>query len=118
MKVLKEGKQNRKMAWYCKCSTCGSELRILEGDPMATNPVRYNCDVSQYYVRYICPVCKSKEKAFTKAHYPASPEANAKYEEILLNLEDMKEIKNFERFYSEIVLNKEELDWINNRFRI
>ena len=85
---------------------------------MMTDPVCYNCDVSQYYVRYICPVCRSKEKAFTKANYPASPEANSRYEEILLNLEDMKEIEDFEKFDPEIVLNKEELNWINNRFRI
>lgn len=115
MKVLKEGKLNKRMAWYCACSTCGSELRILEGDPMATDPVCYNCDTSQYYVRYICPVCRSKGKAFTKSCIPGS-KANAKYEEILLNLEDMKEIEDFNRFDSEIVLNKEELDWINNRF--
>ena len=77
MKILHEGKLNKRMAWFVKCDTCGSELRIIEGDSNATKEVCYNCDANQYYIRcdanqyyirYICPVCCSNNKAWLDHH--------------------------------------------------
>ena len=113
MKVLKEGKLNKRMAWFTTCSTCGSELRILQGDPMATKEVCYNCDASQYYVRYVCPVCRSLEKAYTNSSFGIK--GNARYEEIVLNDEDRDELS--ENANGTDYLSMEE-EWISNRFRV
>ena len=92
MKVLKEGKAHTRMAWFHTCEVCDSELRIIEGDPQAGSTC-YNCDASQYYIRYICPVCRSKNIAFTASSF--GKKANAEYKKITLNMEDRDEIDNW-----------------------
>lgn len=116
MKVLKEGKLHKRMAWFVSCSCCGSEIRILDGDPMATKPVCYNCDASQYYARYICPVCRSKEVAMTDSSFKDN--GNAEYKEIVLTVEDRKELLYFDSFDPEICLTEDEIKWISSRHRV
>ena len=111
--ILKEGKLHKHMAWLTTCDTCGSELKILQGDPLATDPVCYNCDASQYYVRYVCPVCGSLKKAYTNSSFGIK--GNATYKEVILEEEDRKEIESWE--YQE-KLSDEETKWIENRFRV
>ena len=112
MKILHEGKLHKKMAWFTECITCGSELRIIEGDPHAGR-LCYNCDASQYYIRYICPVCNAKNAAWTRSSF--GKEANAKYKEIVLTNEDRDEINNWG---DRSDLSKDEIEHINNRFRV
>lgn len=113
MKILHEGKPNKRMAWFVKCNICCSELRIIEGDPHATKEVCYNCDANQYYIRYICPVCHSKNAAWTESSFGVK--ANSQYKEILLNEEDMNEINNWGDGSD---LTSDEKSHINNRFRV
>ena len=61
MKILRKGTAHMVKAWFITCDTCESELRIIEGDPLAGETC-YNCDASQYYIRYICPVCGERKK--------------------------------------------------------
>lgn len=113
MKILKEGKLHKAMAWFTKCSTCGSELRIIQGDPWATKDVCYNCDARQYYIRYICPVCRSKNRAYTNSSFGVV--GNAKYKEIVLDEEDRNEIENFGDCSD---LENDEIKHINDRCRV
>lgn len=94
MKIINEGKVHKANAWFTTCDTCNSELRIIEGDPMAGDTC-YNCDANQYYIRYICPVCGEKKKAWTNSSFGVK--ANAKYKEIVLQKEDREEIENFDK---------------------
>ena len=94
MKILHEGNLNKRMAWFVECDTCGSKLRILEGDPHA-GELCYNRDASQYYIRYICPVCKAKNAAWTRSSFGVK--ANAEYKGIILKQEDRDEINNWGR---------------------
>lgn len=110
MQILKEGKAHKLMAWFTECSICKSELKILEGDPWSTSRVCYNCDRRQYFIRYICPVCKSMEVAYTNSAFGET--ANAKYEEIFLKKEDRDDIESWSE---REVLSEEESEWINNR---
>lgn len=112
MKILYEGKEHKKMAWFVKCDTCGSKLRILEGDPHA-GELCYNCDASQYYIRYICPVCKAKNAAWTRSSFGV--EANAEYKGIILRQEDRDEINNWGDSSD---LMEDEIKHINNRCRV
>lgn len=111
MQILKEGKAHKHMAWFVKCDTCESELKILEGDPLSTERVCYNCDRRQYWVRYICPVCRSKNVAYTNSAF--GEVANAKYEEIILKKEDRDDMANWD---DRETLSVDDLEWINNRF--
>ena len=113
--VLKEGKINKHMAWFTTCSTCGSELKILQGDPIATDDACYNCDANQYYIRYICPVCKTEQKAYTKSPFRKA-EPNARYEEIILEEADRNEMATWEEV--EKTLTEEDKKWINDRSRL
>ena len=109
--ILKEGKAHKHMAWFTTCNTCESELKILQGDPLATKPVCYQCDRSQYFIRYICPVCGSHKVAYTASAF--GTKANAQYKEIILEEEDRKEMESWELQES---LSDDELNWINNRW--
>lgn len=111
--VLREGKANKHMAWFTACDTCGSELKILQGDPLATKEVCYNCDASQYYIRYVCPICGGLKKAYTSSSFGIK--GNAKYKEIILEKEDREEMESWK--YQE-VLSEKETNWVNNRFRV
>lgn len=118
MKILKEGRAHKKMAWFCTCTYCGSKLRIMDGDPMATHKVGYQCDRGQYFIRYICPVCKGKGIAYTGSRF--GEEANARYEEIMLDEEDRKEIDSWysdkeKGYLKDTGLTDEEENWINCR---
>ena len=112
MKILKEGKAHKHMAWFVTCSTCESELKILQGDPMATEEVCYQCDRRQYYIRYICPVCGSKKVAYTASAF--GTKANAEYSEIVLEKEDREEMKAWEHIKE--LRTEDQLKWINNRY--
>lgn len=112
MKILYEGKAHKRYAWFATCDTCNSELRILEGDPMAGSTC-YNCEADQHYIRYICPVCGGKKTAWTRSSF--GEKSNAEYKEIVLNKEDQEEIDNFSivaRWFGE-----DELKHIMNRAR-
>lgn len=115
MKILKEGKAHKHMAWFCTCDTCESELRILEGDPLSSDHVCYNCDASQYYIRYICPVCRSLRKAYTSSSFGVK--ANAQRKEIMLIKEDREEMESWKNFDAD-TLSDEEKKWIANRNRV
>lgn len=114
MKILKEGRAHKKYAWFHTCDCCESELRIIEGDPLAGGTC-YNCDESQYYIRYICPVCGHHNIAHTKSSFGI--EANARYEEIVLLEEDRKEIDNWGK-QMDVVGNSEDLLFLHNRTKI
>lgn len=111
--ILKEGKLHKHMAWITTCDTCGSELKILQGDPLATNPVCFNCDASQYYVRYVCPVCGSLKKAYTNSSFGIK--GNAMYKDIILEEEDRKEIESWE---NQEKLKADEEAWVSCRARV
>lgn len=111
MKILKEGKLNKRHAWFTTCDTCGSELRILEGDPYSTPDVCYQCDRRQYFTRYICPVCHSKKVAYTASAF--GEKANAEYKEIILEKEDREEIESWKQNVYHI--SNDDLSWITNR---
>ena len=113
MTILKEGKAHKHMAWFTTCDTCNSELKILQGDPLATKEVCYNCDARQYYIRYICPVCGSHKIAKTRSSF--GDEANAKYQEIILEKEDREEMETWDKVE---IKSRSDLEWINNRFRV
>lgn len=112
--ILKEGKVNKHMAWFTTCSTCGSELKILQGDPLATEEVCYNCDARQYYVRYVCPVCRGLKKAYTNSSFGIK--GNARYEEVILEKRDQMEIGSWITNPPE--LSEKEKAHINNRCRV
>lgn len=113
MIILKEGKLHKHYAWVTTCSTCGSKLKILQGDPWATPEVGYNCDARQYYIRYICPVCKQMKEAHTGSVFGVKE--NATYEQIVLEEWDREEISSWNNRER---LSEEELAWINNRARV
>ncbi len=114
MKILKEGKTHKRCAWFATCSCCTSELRIIEGDPLAGETC-YNCDVLQYYIRYICPVCGQRNTAYTSSS--SGKKANARYEVITLIEEDREEIDNW-GVQTEVVKNTEDLQFLRNRCRV
>ena len=117
MKVIHEGKAHKAKAWFTTCDTCNSELRIIEGDPMAGGTC-YNCDARQYYIRYICPVCGRKKIAYTNSSFGL--EGNAKYKEIVLEKEDREEIENFDKIREDMMKNgidKSVEDHLRNRSR-
>lgn len=114
--ILKRGAANKARAWFCKCDTCESELKIIQGDPCATDEVCYNCDANQYYVRYICPVCGAMNVAHTSSSFGI--EANAEYKEIILTKEDREEMNSWRQSEYRNKFNKEDRDWINNRCRV
>ena len=100
------------MAWFTTCDTCGSSWRIIVGDSHA-GKLCYNCDASQYYIRYICPVCGSFKSAWTRSSF--GMEANARYNEIILEEEDRDEIDNWGDCSD---LSDDAIKHINNRFRV
>lgn len=110
MVVIKEGKLNKKMAWFTTCNTCGSDLKIIQGDPHATKEVGYQCDRGQYFIRYICPVCKGKKIAYTKYW---GMEGNAIYKEIVLEEKDYEDIDSWNEKEE---LTEEEIKHISNRY--
>lgn len=112
MKILHEGTAHKARVWITRCDTCESDLRIIEGDPHAGD-ICYNCDASQYYIRYICPVCGGLKTAWTESAF--GMKANATYEKITLELEDRNEIKNWGDGSD---LSECEINHINNRSRI
>ena len=114
MKILKEGRAHKKYAWFHTCDCCTSELRIIEGDPQAGETC-YNCDASQYYIRYICPVCGHQNVAYTNSSF--GKKANARYEEIVLVGEDRKEIDNWD-IQTNVVKNDEDLKFLHDRSRV
>ena len=112
MKILKEGKAHKHMAWFVTCDTCESDLRILEGDPLSTEDVGYQCDRRQYFIRYICPVCGSKKVAYTASAFGEA--ANAEYKEIILEKEDREEMEAWNDIRN--LRTEEQMRWINNRY--
>ncbi|MBP5595020.1 MAG: hypothetical protein J6Y02_06535 [Pseudobutyrivibrio sp.] len=110
-KVLKEGTLNKRDAWFCTCNTCGSELRIIQGDPIATDPVIYKCDVGVYRIRYICPVCGQKELAETGPDMYISAKHKAHYKTIIIDQDDLLEIDE----WNKVDLTDEDKEWINRR---
>ena len=114
MKILKQGKAHMHKAWFTTCRTCESELRILEGDPLASPRVCFNCDASQYYIRYVCPICGAHEEAHTSSSFGVK--ANARYETIILNREDREEMANWADQRNKVT--GDDLEWIENRNRI
>jgi hypothetical protein len=114
MKVLKEGRSQKRNAWFTTCGCCESELRIIEGDPQAGG-ICYNCDAHQYYIRYICPVCGHRNVAYTDSSFGIK--ANAKYEEIILVEEDREEIDNW-GIQSDVIKNSEDLKFLLDRSRV
>lgn len=112
--ILKEGEAHKHMAWFTTCDTCESELKILQGDPLATDPVCYNCDARQYYVRYVCPVCGSRKKAFTSSSFGIK--GNARYTEIILEKEDREEMEHWEEIKDTI--DTEDKEFIDCRNRV
>lgn len=114
MKVLKEGRAHKRSAWFVTCDCCTSELRIIEGDPRS-GATLYNCDASQYYIRYICPVCGHRNVAYTNSSFGI--EANARYEEIILVEEDRKEIDNW-GVQKDVIKDNEDLLFLIDRTRI
>ena len=114
MIVLKAGTAHKHKVWLTTCDTCESELRILQGDPLATDPVIYNCDWRQYSVRYICPICRAKGRAKTIEYAGFDGEGNAIYKEDVLTKEDREDIEHWNDLgYAN--LTKEEIEWISNR---
>lgn len=113
MIILKEGKMHKHMAWFTTCEICNSELKILEGDPKSTPQVCYNCDASQYYIRYICPVCGQKRKAYTNSSFGVK--GNAVYKEIILEKEDREEMASWKDCGE---ISMEDLEWITDRSRV
>lgn len=112
--ILREGKLHKHMAWFTTCDTCGSELKMLQGDPLATEEVCYNCDASQYYIRYICPVCGSKKKAYTNSSFGIK--GNATYKEVILEERDREDIRSWDNIKAD--LSNDDKEWINNRCRV
>lgn len=117
MKILKEGRAHQRYAWFCTCKFCDSKLRIIQGDPMATEEVGYQCDRGQYYIRYICPVCRGRNVAYTNSSF--GEKANAEYKFITLDEEDRKEIASWFTddglYYKDTDLTDEEKAYINKR---
>ena len=114
MKILKEGKTHKHNAWFATCECCESELRILEGDPLAGETC-YNCDTRQYYVRYICPVCGHQNKAYTSSSF--GMRGNAEYREIKLTEEDREEMNEWE-LTQYLVEKEEDKLFLLNRCRV
>lgn len=114
MKILKEGRAHTRRAWFATCSCCESELRIIEGDPQAGETC-YNCDASQYYIRYICPVCGHRNVAYTNSSF--GEKANARYEKITLVKEDREEIDNW-GIQMDVIENSEDLEFLRDRSRV
>lgn len=112
MKILHEGMVHKRYAWFTTCDACDSELRIIEGDPMAGKTC-YNCDASQYYIRYICPVCGGKKTAWTSSSF--GEEANAEYKEIVLDKEGREEVDDFRK--TARWLDEDEIKHLMNRAR-
>lgn len=108
MKVIKEGKAHKKMAWYYTCPNCDSKLRIIDGDPSVSR-VFYNCDRRQYWIRLYCPICNAKLMPHTASAF--GEKANAEYESIILTEEDREEIKNFEN-----VKHDDKDPWLNDGY--
>lgn len=114
MKILKEGTKHMANAWFHTCDVCESELRIIEGDPLAGKTC-YNCDAQQYYIRYICPVCGGHNVAYTNSLF--GEKANAVYREITLTKEDREEIDHW-AIPMEVLGNKKDMEFLANRNRI
>ena len=115
MKILRKGTAHMVKAWFTTCDTCESELRIIEGDPLAGETC-YNCDASQYYIRYICPVCGERKTAWTRSSFGV--EANAEYKNIILNKEDREEIEKFKDLENRKGLTDEDVIHLSNRCRV
>lgn len=114
MKILKEGRAHKRYAWFATCKCCNSELRFIEGDPYAGDTC-YNCDAYQYYVRYICPVCRAHNIAYTASSFGVK--ANAEYKEIMLTGEDREEIENWEE-RNAVLKDIEDAKFLSNRCRV
>ena len=114
MKILKEGRMHKRLAWFTTCSCCESELRIIEGDPRAGETC-YNCDAMQYYIRYICPICDHHNVAYTSSSF--GKKANAEYKEITLVEEDREEIRNW-GIRTDVVKNAEDVRFLHDRSRV
>lgn len=112
MKIVKMGEANKAYVWKTKCSTCESILEFVNGnDPLCGKEVCYNCDASQYYTRYVCPVCHSHKVAFTNSAF--GKKGNAEYDKRVVKKGEFDLPETMEN----PILTDEDVAWIENRSR-
>jgi len=95
MKVISEGKLHKAEAVFVTCDHCGSKLRLLldKGDPRVGRK-KYNCDSGKEWVVFACAVCDKIGLAEYRSPY-FEDEVNCELKEIVLEKEDLEEIKNY-----------------------
>ena len=111
--ILKEGKANKKEAWFVTCPRCKSEIKFIQGDPYATDPVIYKCDISTYQINYVCPVCRKKASARSGPDMYVSKDERASYKTIVLEDSDFEDMKNWG---NNPEITQDELEWIRCRY--
>ena len=95
MEIIKRGKAHKWKAYYCECPLCGTQVRILKGDPDIER-YRHATDSFQESITWRCPECLEEVLTKTsKDHYGSGEQNIIKYGEEVISLEDKKLIESW-----------------------
>lgn len=95
MKILKEGEAHKRDVFYAECKFCGTQVRILDGDPRSYKEWRGFNDQG-YRFWWICPICGSLEEGTTGVMDNTYGDRVKKVKDELITMEDKKEIESWE----------------------
>ena len=71
MEILKRGTAHIAEVWRCTCPMCGTEVKIIKGDPEI---IKYHncCSSFKETVTWQCPVCETEVNSSTGEHHGSS----------------------------------------------
>lgn len=75
MEIIKKGNAHKWHVYYCKCPLCGTEVKILKGDP---DIIKYHNvrDTYSEHITWKCPVCEEDVLTITGSDIYGSGKKN------------------------------------------
>ena len=101
------------------CNSCGHESTILlgsgyeDGKSYLVSRTGYQCDCDHFWIRYLCPVCRTKLIAQTnRRRVPGDDSGNSTWKWRTITEEDLK--LYLQDFGRKVTISKEESEWLDN----
>ncbi|MBO7448956.1 MAG: hypothetical protein J6U54_01190 [Clostridiales bacterium] len=99
------------------CTECGHKSIIIFGRgfenkrSFLVGPEKYQCDCDHSWVRYVCPVCRSKQVAQSnRRRVPGDNSANSTWAYREITEEDLK--RYLRDYGKKVTVTKDQNDWI------
>lgn len=111
MQITKKGIAHLAKVWRCKCPLCGTEVKIIEGDP-SINKYHNESGTFREIVYWDCPVCEQEVKTATSQHHGSETINLISCKTEVLSPEEREERDKYPGFGH--CVNSDEIWWDNS----